>query len=286
MNRISTVYRVPALEKAFDILDLIKSCAYGRSATELSHLLDLPYSTTFYILKVMETRGFVSRDMGTKRFFLGKRWINYESVASQNPDVRLRDTAAPFLERLVSSLGLTAHTALRQVDEAIYIDRRESSGYVKVNTWIGQHIPLHCTAVGKSLLLLLAPIDIASIFKGSTLPQFTKRTLTNVKALAVHLAEYRAMGYTVDDRESENEGVCVAAPILGPPGLVFGAIGVAGTIQQLSEYRLAKVGKQLRDFGQEISRRLGFEGDFPWSANSRAEGKKFSPDGKKHKDST
>lgn len=40
-------YKAPAVERAFEILDLIKLSGYGRTASELSTALNLPYSTTF-----------------------------------------------------------------------------------------------------------------------------------------------------------------------------------------------------------------------------------------------
>ncbi len=237
----------------------------GRTVTELSELLKLPYSTTYYLLKTMDRHGFVRRDADTKKFYLGAKLMSYQGELSENSDLQIRDVASPYLVQLAGKLGSTAHTAIRQGSEAVYIDRSESPGYLRIKSWIGQHVPLHCTAVGKSLLLLSGPEEIASIFKQDRLNRFTDRTIVRVGDLIKHLGHYRKLGYTVDDRESELEGVCVATPILGAQGKVIAAVGITGPVYQLSVARLPEIGEQLRKAGEEISHQLGFIGECPWS---------------------
>jgi DNA-binding IclR family transcriptional regulator len=264
MKKLGKVYAVPALERAFDILDLIRSSGYGRTATELSQLLELPYSTTFYLLKTMEKHGFLRREGSNKKFHLGNKWMSYQGSSSQSTDMQLRDACARKLDQLVDLFGLTAHTAIRDGDEAVYIDRREPpNSYIKLNTWIGQRIPLHCTAVGKSLLLLSEPAEVARILHSAHLTRHTERTITDVAALIKHLQNSRKIGYTLDDREAELEGVCVAAPIVNSGKKVLAAVGVSATIYQLPPPKMLEVGEQLRKLGQEVSRIMGFHGRVP-----------------------
>jgi IclR family transcriptional regulator, KDG regulon repressor len=259
VKNVRKCYRVPAVEHALDILDLIRGSAYGRTTTELSKVLRIPYSTTFSLLQVLEMRGFVRRDTDTKKFYSGARLMNSLGGSSEGSDVIIRDTASPYMTELVTKTGLTSHLAIRVGEEAIYIDRRESNGFLKINSWIGQHVPLHCTAVGKSLLLHLTSEDIVEVFKRPILPRFTDRTITTVSSLIKHLQKYRTLGYTVDERECELEGVCVAAPIVSTQGRVAAAIGVSGTIYQTPPKTLPEVGEEIRQMADEISKRLGFK---------------------------
>jgi IclR family KDG regulon transcriptional repressor len=265
MTRVrQKVYNVPALERAFDILDLIRSSAYGRSATELSQLLNLPYSTTFYLLKTMEKHRFLRRNGDNKKFYLGTKLMSYQGNLSQSTDVQVRDAASPFLEQITQEFYITAHTAIRDGDEAIYVDRREPRNcYIKINTWIGQRVPLHCTAVGKSLLLLLEPKQIQTILHNTTLKRFTDRTIMDTKELATHLQNCRKIGYTLDDREAELEGACVAVSLIDSQDTVVGALGVSATIYQLPPTKLHEMGEHLNKLGREISRHLGFTGEYP-----------------------
>ena len=89
MAKREKAYRVPALKKGFEILDVIRSSACGMTASELCKLLELPYSTTFYLLKTMEEYGFLSRDPDSKKFFLGaKLTTTYQSAAPSSDDLR------------------------------------------------------------------------------------------------------------------------------------------------------------------------------------------------------
>jgi DNA-binding IclR family transcriptional regulator len=264
MKKPQKIYNVPALERSFDILDLIRSSAYGRTATELSNLMNLPYSTTFYLLKTMERRGFLRRNGDSKKFYLGTKFISYQGNMSQSTDIHVRDTAASFLEQVVSHFKMTAHTAIRDSDEAVYIDKREPrSAYIKINTWIGQRVPLHCTAVGKSLLLLSEPKEIQTILHNTKLARLTERTIVEMKEFARHLQNCRKVGYTMDDREAEIEGACVAAPIIDRQNKVVAALGVSGTIYQLPPAKMHEVGEYLNSLCHEISQRLGFTGKYP-----------------------
>ena len=264
MKKTPKVYNVPALERSFDMLDLIRASGYGRTATELSKLMGLPYSTTFYLLKTMERHGFLRRDGDSKKFFLGTKLMSYRGAGSDGADAQVRDLVASFLEQIVTAFKITAHTAIRDGDEAVYIDRKEPAGaYIRINTWIGQRVPLHCTAVGKSLLLLSEPKEIQSILRETKLQRFTERTILDTKELIKHLQNCRKVGYTMDDREAEIEAACVAAPIIGSRGTVNAAIGISGTIYQLPPTRLHEIGEHLNTVCHEISGRLGFAGKYP-----------------------
>jgi hypothetical protein len=133
------VYRVPALERALDILDLIRSSGLGRTASELSSLLRLPYSTTFYLIKTMEQRGFVRRDDETKKFYLGAKLMSFQG-GMEPTDIQIRDASSPSLGRIAAHFHLTAHTACgterkrststggsRRVHQNEHLDRAEGA---------------------------------------------------------------------------------------------------------------------------------------------------------------
>ena len=143
-----------------------------------------------------------------KGYFLGPKLFGYQGVLPQSIDLQIRDIASAHLQRLVNEVGLTGHLAVREGNEAVYIDKKEHPGYIRINSWTGQHVPGYCTAVGKSLLLLLDPGQVEKCFSEGRLARLTDRTIVSVEELLKHLRRYRALGYTVDDRESEREGVC------------------------------------------------------------------------------
>jgi IclR family acetate operon transcriptional repressor len=115
------------------------------------------------------------------------------------------------------------------------------------------------------LLLLSEPNEIAEILPNGPLTRYTERTIVEIEDLIKHLQSSRKVGYTLDDREAEIEGVCVASPIIGSQKQVLAAIGVSATIYQLPPHRMHEAGDYLRKVGEEISRQLGFSGTYPGS---------------------
>jgi DNA-binding IclR family transcriptional regulator len=96
--------------------------------------------------------GALDRDAGG-RYHVGLRlW-----EVAQNAGRQLRDTARPFLQDLFSLTQETAHLAVREGHEALYIDRVYSSRRAPRASRVGGRLPLHATAVGKVLLAYEEP---------------------------------------------------------------------------------------------------------------------------------
>ena len=64
----------------------------------------------------------------------------------------LRETAKPYLDKLVDATGECAHLAILAKGQALYIDQAESLSSLRVTTGVGTLAPLHCTALGKIFL--------------------------------------------------------------------------------------------------------------------------------------
>lgn len=254
----SRKYQVPAVKRAFAILDALSASSFPLSVQEVSRIHKVPYSTAFYLLETMEQCGYVQRSDESKKYTVGhKLSVLRDGVAARN-HLSLRALASPFLEELVQLTGLTVHLAVLQEDAAIYIEKRESPGYIRLNTWIGKRNSLHCTAVGKALLMHLSEIEIRRLCPLAKMHRRTDRTIISQDALIDDLAKGRQRGYVFDDGEDEKEGRCVAAPVFGSDGKVVAALGLSGTLAQIDLHRMNAFGKLVNHHAQQISARLGY----------------------------
>ncbi len=248
-------YTVPALARAFDILDMLAMSSVGLTKMEIAQSVRIPYSTAFNLLNTMQKHGYVRREDDTGKYYLGLKLLSLGSVPVK--DSGLRDTAAPVLEELVRRSKLTAHLAILDRGEAIYIDRKEPSGFVKINSWIGKRNYVHTSAVGKALIAYRPPGEVDLIWKEG-LPKRTSRTITSLKKLKAELAEVVRRGYALDLEEDELGGRCLAAPVLDACGSVIAAVGISGVASQAPDERLARLGELVIAQANEISRRLGW----------------------------
>lgn len=106
------------------------------------------------------------------------------------------------------------------VDSVVYLDAVSASPGVTPRTAFGQRLPSHSSASGK-LLLALGHVDPATL----NLERRTATTVADSEALRAEFAQIRSTGYSVT-RGEEVDGYCgVAAPIVGPEGIVA-AIGI------------------------------------------------------------
>lgn len=119
-------------------------------------------------------------------------------------------------------------------------------------------------------MLAFFPEERAIEFAEATgLPAATPRTITSVSTLLKELKIIRDRGYAVDMEESGRALWGVAAPIFDHKGTAVAAVGVAGTTLARNENRNALI-TEIKKSATLISRRLGFNGDRPYSQHAIA----------------
>jgi DNA-binding IclR family transcriptional regulator len=249
---------VPSVARAFQIIEALSRTAQGLTKMELAKRLRIPYSTTFNLLATMEHYGYVLKDGITNRYRLGLRLFSYADA--QTRDVSLREAASPILDELVRETGLTVHLGIFDRGEAIYIDRREAPGFVRINTWIGKRNYVHTSAIGKVLLAYRSKQEITAIWK-SGLPRRTANTIASLRRLMQVLKEIRACGYSIDDEEDEIGGRCVAAAVFNAARQVEGAVSISGHSSSVRREDFPVLGEIVRRQAARISERLGYRPD-------------------------
>ena len=247
-------YKVPSVGRAFKILDLLSMSSVGLTKTQIAKELRIPYSTTFNLLQTMEQFGYVRRLEQLGSYVLGLKLLNLGSLLHQN--FGLKDSAAPNLERLVRVTGLTAHLAILEQRDAVYILKKEPTGYFKINSWIGKRNYSHSSAVGKALLSRSSQTKLRALCEKG-LRERTPKTITSYEELRKELAKIRKAGYAVDDEEDELGGRGDASPILNASGAVIAAVGLSGLTAQVSKEELPRLGALVKESATEISRQQG-----------------------------
>ena len=142
-----------AVERALNILENVAHRRDGLTNSEISRKLAIPKSSASCILRTLERRGYLRRDAETGHYKLGLKILSLGGDAQSNLDIA--DLAPPFMRSLVERVQLTAHLAVLDQGEAVYIEKVEAPGFFKVNTWVGRRMYLHSTSVGKALLAWL-----------------------------------------------------------------------------------------------------------------------------------
>jgi DNA-binding IclR family transcriptional regulator len=243
------------VDRVVDILEAFLWLGPQLGVSELSRALGLKKATTHRLLASLRRRDFVAQDPVTRRYRLGiKLWELGSQATSQ---VAWVDRAKPFLQQLTDQTGETAHLAVLDDGEVLYVDKVESTRSLRMPSQVGRRLPAHCTGVGKALLAHLPTVDVSSIVARRGMAAFTKRTITDLVALQADLTEVRRRGYSIDDGEIEDGLRCIGAPVRDHSGRVVAAVSIAGPASRLPDNDIEKLGAIVLAGARALSTALG-----------------------------
>ncbi len=248
------------LQRGLVVLETLALNGCEMGVSELARSIKTDKSAVFRSLATLASAGYVVQDPETKKYRPTSRLVALGSAVLGKID--LRETARPFLTRLVELTGYTSHLASLaegRPEEVVYLDQAtRSSAAIMVNIRVGRVAPSHCSATGKAILAFL-PADQLSRLVGE-FPSYTPRTLTSGAALRFHLEAVRALGYAVDDEEYREGIRCLAAPVLDHTGGVVAAVGLSGPATDLQLEHIPRLARIVIEQADELSTALGYAG--------------------------
>jgi len=227
--------------------------------SELARLSGLNVSTTYRIASTFVKRGYLSRRQPRGKYSIGLKLVEFGSAVKRT--IKVRDMALPVLERLNEIAGESVNLAVLDSNEAVYIEHIESHYDLRMFTEVGNRVPLYCTGVGKVLLAYRGEEEVEQYLNGHNLTSYTKNTITDIAKLRSELAAVRREGIAVDDEEKELGVKCVATPVKDRNGNVVAALSVSGPSARLTSGKVRKLKSLVKDFGLEISRKMGYGGN-------------------------
>lgn len=248
---------VQTLARGLMILDKLAESPDGLGITELAEMFAVDKGSMSRVLQTLSSYGFAEKDDKTRKYLLGPQIVRLSrTVLTRMP---LRETAKPFLQKLVDVTGECAHLAILTRGEALYIDQAESPSALRVTTGVGTLAPLHCTALGK-ILLAYANATFADHFES-----YTFRTITDPGAVRHHIDQVRAQGYAMDDEEY-NLGVrCIAVPVFDYRERCVASVGISSPTSRMPLESVANSVKIVMEIGQSLTDRLSFKDADPSS---------------------
>jgi len=143
---MSGVPNATAVERALAILESLDSSRRGLNISELSRKLDIPKSSTHVIILTLERLGYVQKRKDSLNYSLGLR--AYGLGLGMMKNLSVSEVALPYMRVLVDEIRLPAHLAIPDGDQGVYIQKVDAPGLIKIDTYVGRRMDLHCTGVG------------------------------------------------------------------------------------------------------------------------------------------
>ncbi len=246
---------VQVLQRAMDVLEVIGTSNEPVSLKNITEKVGLPKSTVYRILSNLESRGYVccSNEGGYR---LGLTFLTLGQKAERG--FELKRLARPHMTKLNQLTNESVHLGMLARNKVLYLDSIDSPHTIRLVAQIGGSNLLHCTSLGKALLIAHSDEEIRQILVEVGMERRTHYTLVTPEAFLKEMEVVRRVGFGFDDRESDNECFCIGAPIYNHLGQVLAAISVSGPISRVSRRTTETiVAPRLIEATKSISRSLG-----------------------------
>ncbi|TWP53726.1 IclR family transcriptional regulator [Lentzea tibetensis] len=173
---------------------------------------------------------------------------------------RLREIAMPFLQGLYEATRENVHLAVRDGNEALYVEKLSGHRSVPIVSRTGGRLPLHTTGVGKALLAW-ETCDHVDQYLAHPLARLTRYSISEPGRLRKDLQRIRSRGYATTQEEMTLGNCSVACPILDAEGRPIAAVGVVVHTVRVEPDRLAP---PILAAAKGIADRLAAAGDDPY----------------------
>lgn len=247
-----------ALQNGIQVLKTFTREEQILGVTEISRRVGLHKSTVSRILATLEDNALVERHPTSGRFRLGVGVIELASPMLANLDVRR--VARPSLEELTRATEETTGLLVWSKGAAVSVEQVASPRKVKHTIPLGTQFREHVSASVKVFLAEAPPSEIQQLIDRG-LPRYTERSVIDPDEYLEILQRVRQLGCAVNDGETSDEEVGIAAPIRDHRDRAVAAILLSAPRYRTPPERIEELGEFVKRTATEISRRLGGVGD-------------------------
>ncbi|WP_182406705.1 IclR family transcriptional regulator [Psychrobacter sp. GP33] len=245
---------VPALDKMFQILDLITANPQPLTAAQIAKELALPRSSTHNILQSLLTKHVIYKDADS-RFHLGSYLLYWAGRYEQQQGI-----IQLFKDLIVQYPTLLQHTVtLSKLDlgEVVFLTCHEAPAPLGFTFRAGVRVPAVFSATGKAMLSTLSMPAIESLYNGNFPEPITPNGVNNFTDLSTELNIIQSSRISLDDGQLRDGMYCLGTYIRNASGNAIAGMAVS-FLQSEYDSKRAEVSANLIKLAEQIEQRLGF----------------------------
>jgi IclR family acetate operon transcriptional repressor len=236
-----------AVIKTLSVLEAAAAGAGPRRLGDIATDAGVPKASVHRILVTLGELGFITSE-GDGTYRVGPRMLALAEEVKAVGATGIGDV----LSALAAGVGHTVHMALRSGNHAVYVHKVEADQPYRMASRVGMRLPLHCTAIGKSVLANLPAEEVRAVVASAGLPARNANTITDATRLVEELAVIREQGYAIDDEENENTIRCIGAPLFDRGGAVVGGVSISTVTFLVSREELVSFAPGLLAAAKEV----------------------------------
>ncbi|MEM1397064.1 MAG: IclR family transcriptional regulator [Pseudomonadota bacterium] len=218
-------YLVPGLIRGLNILRAFSDDQSEMGVAEIARQVDVGRSTAFRLVYTLEYCGFLQKVPGSKKYRLGTKVLELGFRFLSELDII--EISRPHLQKLRDETEASAHLAILDGKEIVYVARHNARTRVTSNVGVGTRFPAHATSSGRVLLSGLPITDVVNLYEDAALEAYTTSTATSLGDLINQLSNDRQAGYVLSWGAFEENLASIAAPVFDSSGSMIASINIS-----------------------------------------------------------
>jgi DNA-binding IclR family transcriptional regulator len=248
--------RVPAVERALDILEYLISRNEALGIKELSASLKIPKVSVFRIMKSLESKGYVYNQGRSGLYVLGAKVVSISNAISR--DANLTQIANPYMFELARRTGQTVQLGVLFEYQVMYIDQIRTTDALTLIVPNRKPFAVNTSAGGKVLVSHLEPERLEEFLENTSLEANTPKAIVDKQQFHQELLKVKKQGYAIDDEEFARGIRCIAAPVFNSAGENIASLGITGHTQEITDDRFDRMRQDTLQIAAKISAALGY----------------------------
>ncbi len=260
-------YAVPALDKAFDIIELLASTPGGATMNDIATRLGRSMGELFRTVIVMETRGLLQKSPETDRYTVAYKFLDLALRATPAQD--LTQAAAPAMQLLASQISQSCHLVVPNGGEGLVVYRQENPGMRGFVVRVGTAVNLVRSCSGR---VILAFSDDQQRERMIQLAERLLRTRVDPMQFESQLAAVRERGFERCASPITRGVTDISYPIFGFYGNLMAALTVPflELLDGSQKIGIDEARRYLENTAQTISATLGHHDSLKKARRRRA----------------
>ncbi len=237
--------------KGLQVLAAFDATDRQMSIADIAKKTNLNRTVTRRLVLTLEQMNYV--ECTNRRYQLTPRVLRLAGGFLQGREIG--KYATPILSNTSEKLKESISFAMRDGTEAVYVAHSPGDpSMITMGFTVGSRLPLHATAIGRTLLAFSEPLTQDELLAHSPLTAFTPYTKIDVAEIKEDLLRSKLQGFCLVKDEFEEGVTSLGVPVLQEGGSLIGALGIVGPnprFENTEELLLKK--EQLQECAQSIA---------------------------------
>ncbi|MFV0439585.1 MAG: IclR family transcriptional regulator [Desulfopila sp.] len=226
---------IQVIARAAAILRTLRDHPDGLTLAGIAKALSLPRSTVQRIVEALDHENFVIAASPTRGVRLGPALL----ALAAHTRFEISEIARRTLQRIAEECRETAALSIFNGEKIIFIDQVPGGYELRVESPIGNSLPLHSTAPGKAILAALDANTLKKLRRRMDLDKLTQGSITDWNDLLQELDQIKKTGVAFDHEET-SLGISAIGMALELPNGEYAAISIPVPTQRFSTFQQEK----------------------------------------------